>query len=251
MEARLGAAMRLIPREWTITGVLTTNLAVALLSGLPAEPWRVALAAVAFFVHLMTFSPLFEAASRRAVHWPLAALNGAVYIPILWSAELPILTYLFALSAVVLLVASHGKVRTPHGYVAGLALYASLAIPMRLLLGPPSVAELYGLALYVAYFVAFALYVESRLAFRNVDCAVPLLFWSPAAGFLIGANPILAIPAAEPTATLLKNYKKCQKIGDLESIKKMGRFVLFRSFLFTALLIAAVRLGSSRSFAMS
>ncbi|AFA39847.1 hypothetical protein Pogu_1820 [Pyrobaculum oguniense TE7] len=243
--------MRLIPREWTITGVLTTNLAVALSLGLPAEPWRVALAAVAFFVHLTTFSPLFETASRRAVHWPLVALNGAVYIPILWSVELPILTYLFALSAVVLLVASHGRLRTAYGYVAGLALYASLVIPMRYLLGRPDAAELYGLALYVAYFVAYALYVESRLAFRNVDCAVPLLFWAPAAGFLVGTNPLLAVPAAEPTASLLQNYRRCQKVGDLESIKKMGKSILLRSLLFTALLIAAVRLGSTRPFAMS
>lgn len=243
--------MRLVPREWSLTGVLSTNLAVALSLGLPAEPWRVALAIAAFFIHLTTFSPLFETASRRAVHWPLVVLNGAVYIPLLWSAELPILAYLFALSAVVLLVASHGRVRTAYGYVAGMALYASLVIPMRYLLGHPSAAELFGLALYVAYFVANALYVESRLAFRNVDCAVPLLFWAPAAGFLLGANLVLAIPAAEPTVSLLRNYRMCQKVGDLESIKKMGRSILLRSFLFTALLIAAVRIGSLRLFATS
>ncbi|MEM1597458.1 MAG: hypothetical protein QXP31_00040 [Pyrobaculum sp.] len=237
-------APRLFPREWTIVGVLTTDLALALALGLPSEAWRVAAVVVAYVIHLTTFSALFETASRRQVSIPLYLLNGAPYVPAVFNTPPPVLAYVAGLFVAVLLTAAGGRIRTPVGYVTGLTLYASMAILMRHLLGTPAPSEYVAMALYVAYFATFALYVESRLAFRNLDPAAPLAVWLPAAAYAVACLPSLIIAVAEPTYLLAKNVAKNEKVKDVESIKKMGRRILASSIVFTALLVAAYKLLS-------
>ncbi|MFN3803813.1 MAG: hypothetical protein ACK4SY_02020 [Pyrobaculum sp.] len=236
-----------LPREWTIVGVLVTNLAAVLALGLPAEWWRVALVALAFFIHLTTFSPLFEEASRRRLSLPLVVLNVLPYAPALWNMPPPWVVYLVALAMVVFLTAARGRIRTPTGYVAGLALYSSLAIPMRYLLGVPAGVETLFYPLYVIYFVTFALYVESRLAFRNVDPGVPLLLWAPAVGYIAASHPPFLVAAVEPTYLLIQNYRHNVKLSAVGDIRKMGRRVLASSFLFTALAVATAKIPPAES----
>jgi len=236
---------RLIPREWTIVGVLTTDLAVALALGLPSDWWRTLLAVLAFFIHLTTFSALFEQASRRAVSTPLLLANALPYIPALSNMPAPILASLLALAAAVLLAAAGGRVRAPVGYVAGLALYSSLVMPMRALLGPPAPGEYAVYVAYVAYFTAFALYVESRLAFRSLDPTAPLLLlWLPSTAYVAALSPLAAAALAEPTYLLVDNYLRHRKVSTVDEIRRMGKRILASSFLFTALLIATYKVGA-------
>jgi len=236
---------RLIPREWTIVGVLTTDLAAALALGLPSDWWRALLAVLAFFVHLTTFSALFEQASRRAVSAPLLLANALPYIPALSNMPTPLFAFLLALAAAVLLAAAGGRVRTPVGYVAGLALYSSLVMPMRALLGPPAPGEYAVYVAYVAYFTAFALYVESRLAFRSLDPTAPLLLWLPSAAYVATLNPLAVVALAEPTYLLADNYLRHRKVSTVNEIRRMGKRILASSFLFTALLITAYKAGTT------
>jgi len=64
------------------------------------------LAVLAFFIHLTTFSTIFEQASRRAVSAPLLLANALPYIPALSNMPTPLLASLLALAAAVILTAA-------------------------------------------------------------------------------------------------------------------------------------------------
>ncbi len=201
------------------------------------------LAIAAYIIHLFTFSPMFEEASKRRFNYYLLILNALPYIPAVSAMPLPLLAYLITLTAVVFSIAAGGRIRTPVGYVAGLALYSSLALPMRYLLGTPTHVEMLFYSLYIVYFVTFALYVESRLAFRSVDPSAPLLFWTPLVSYISISHPPYLIALVEPTWLLIQNYRHNAKVSTISDIRKMGRRVLASSVLFTALAIAAASAG--------
>jgi hypothetical protein len=86
--------------------------------------------------------------------------------------------------------------------------------------------------MFVGYHVATAYYVESRLAFRDVEPHVALYVWIPAVALTAPLWPAALIAAAEPTYKFAANIKYSR----YQDIARMGRRELARGAIFTALL---------------
>ncbi|MEM4650234.1 MAG: hypothetical protein QW086_00235 [Pyrobaculum sp.] len=229
----------MLPREKSVLGILTFSYLLAVATSLPyLSPLPLALATLAYLLHLFTFDPVFYAKTPRQFY-ALTSLNFLPYIAAAalgwWNPITYAVGLLFFVSYATLM--HRGRGRSVEGVVTGTALLSSTFLLVKAVvthqLGPKDYL-LY--LLFVGYHVATAYYVESRLAFRNVKPHMALYVWAPVAVFAALLWPSTLLASAEPLYKFLKNVKSNVKYSRYEDITKMGWKELARSAFFTALL---------------
>ena len=226
-----------LPREHSVTGILTLSLALSMVNA--SDYAHTPIVALAYLTHLFTFDYAFASATRRDVDRVALAflVNAVPYAPAIALRGLSLLPYLAlpaALAATQFVFAARGAIRSIPGVVVGAAMLSSTSIAWSGVLGGPILDPI----LYTLYTVSSALYVESRLAFRHVNPLTALAAWTPAVA-LAATSPMHLIATVEPTAKLVANAVRNVKLSDARSIRRMGVAEVARSVLFTALVAAA------------
>lgn len=149
-------------------GILTFSYLLAAATSLPyLSPLPLALAALAYLLHLFTFDPVFYAKTPRQFY-ALTSLNFPPHVAAAalgWRNPTAYAIGLFFVSYTALMHRRRGW--SVEGVVTGTVLLSSAFLPVKAVvahqLGPKD-CRLY--LLFVGYHVATAYYVESRLAFR-------------------------------------------------------------------------------------
>lgn len=229
----------MLPREKSVVGILTFSYLLAVATSLQvSELLPLALATLAYLLHLSTFDMVFY--SRSFVRfYSLAMLNFLPYIAAAalgwWEPAAYAIGLFFFVAYAVLMHTGRG--RTVAGVVTGTALLSSTFLLVKAIAAHQLEPRDYLLyLLFVGYHVATAYYVESRLAFRNVKPHAALYVWIPAAALAAALWPPSAVAALEPTYKFLANVRRNVKYSRYEDITKMGWREFARSALFTALL---------------
>ena len=231
----------MLPREKSVVGILTSSYLLAVATSLPrlALP-PLALATLAYLLHLFTFDLVFYAKSPTQFY-TLTALNFLPYLAAAalgwWSLPAYAVGLLFFVLYAVFM--HRGRGRSVEGVVTGTALLSSTILLVKAIVAHQMVLRDYLLyLLFVGYHAATACYVESRLAFRNVKPHVALYIWTPAVALTAPFWPAALIAAAEPTYKFAANVKKNVKYSHYQDIAKMGWQEMARDAVFTTLLAA-------------
>lgn len=235
-------ALRL-PRERSVIGILLLAFVLAVMTAWPPNVQGSLIVAVALVVHLLTFDVAFERAHRELSKALLIiVLNAAPYMlgyMLFW--RFPLMELAVGSATVLAYLASTLRwgYRAIPAVLTGTALLTvSYLLAMPLMDGAAvSRGVHYAVwALYALYNISVALYVESRLAFRNVRPVTALMPLTVA--LLIGAalHPAVLIAFVEPIIKTVRNIANNVRYSSLDEIKRMGKLEALRSALFVAVL---------------
>ncbi len=231
-----------LPRERSVIGILLYAFVLALLTAWPPNALGLLLAATALVIHLLTFDVAFERAHRSTVGaLPILLLNAVPYalgVILLGLYPLPELALAASIALAHLASTSVWGHRAIPTILTGTGLLSAhylLVVPL-IAAGVPNGAHFVIWSLYALYNVSAALYVESRLAFRNVSPLVPIIPIGIA--LVVGAAtcPATLLAFVEPAAKCIRNVRGNVKLNRLYDIRRMGLIEVLRGALFITVL---------------
>jgi len=228
------------PKEPSIIGIMTLNFLLGIgygninLIGLIA-------AVIAFLIHLLTFTYVRDNLIRRRYKelFYLITLNTYIYVVgfiiIGYSVLIPLLMGGLILTIYFISIYRLGYKSVP-SLLIGTVLLTDTFLVGRGFMGNVSLSDLFIWGYISVYYLSSAYYVETRLAFRNVNPLKPLIIWLGSLLVFIPIFQYLLLSMIEPSLKFFLNAIRNKKHKDHKSIRILGYIESIRSIVFTLLI---------------
>ncbi|MGC8600407.1 MAG: hypothetical protein ACP5LX_05080 [Nitrososphaeria archaeon] len=226
-----------IPQEKSSAGILTFSFLLAIISSLKFKWTDFFIALISYFLFLLTFDYLFKNASNPLkINYMLVLFLDAlpVFLAFLLVGTKVILGLLPSLVCIGLYFncSLKRKGRSTKAIVIGSSIIAGFYYYFSSIFGVLTLERILIGFMFFIYNAAQVLYIESKLNFRYVNPAYPLVIFLTSFLVIIFLPFYFIVPLIEPLIKLSVNIFKNAKISKYEDINSLGvkefaRYVLF------------------------
>ncbi len=224
------------PREPSVVGFMTLSVVgSSIVSSFNPVQATIALSLLA--LHLSTFDEALNSLKRGVIPTRQLVVNALPYLILGALNEACLLVVPFSILALYFALVKVTK-RDEITYALGPVATTLPAIAIPLALGRWNQNTWIYWYLLTVYAVATALYVESKLPWREVRSELPLLAWLPSFAVL-AFKPLSVIALIEPTFKFLNQLVKRSKV-DPSRLKEFGWKEMARATFFSAVLVLSL-----------